>query len=58
MKTMSHTEKQRKDWHAGKRKKRFGESRMDAFIRAAKRCNLRGALTPANTKRGIFYKPK
>lgn len=62
MKTMTHTPEQRKDWHAGKRQRNIltnkPETPLETFIRAAQKCNMRGACTPVFVKRGIFYDPK
>lgn len=52
MPTMSHTDAQRKAWHAGKQGRY--ESSMQAFARSAK-AGSQGACTPDRTKRGILY---
>lgn len=55
MPTMTHTDEQRKAWHAGKR--REYETVSAWFSRVlVKAENFRGAYTPARLKRGIFYK--
>lgn len=51
MKTMTHTEEQRKAWHKGK------GSDFSDFIAACNSGNFRGAYTPASAKKGMFYKP-
>lgn len=54
MQTMSHTPKQRKLWHAGKRNAVHGNA---SAVHAMMKGNFNGAYTPSRIKRGIYYKP-
>lgn len=50
MKTMTHTDAQREQWHAGKRERR-------SFYGCLATGNYGGAYTPPSAKRGIYYSP-
>lgn len=54
MKTMTHSKKQKRDWHAGKA--RLKETTVAAQIRSIRKGNFRGAATDRRTKNGILYK--
>lgn len=61
MPTMSHTEAQRKLWHAGKRQRKLNgqmENKAECLQRCFREGNFKDALTPGWLKRGLYYKER